>query len=70
MLVADLSDRIIKYRNILQLSLMLELSYVLKHMGVWMGDLRFTSFSIAFQSYPDDVWMIMKGCVQWKPIYD
>ena len=28
----------------------------------------FTSFLhvIVFQSYQDDVWMIMKGCVQWK----
>ena len=28
-----------------------------------------TSFSTVFQSYQDDVWMIMKGCVQWNPVY-
>ena len=28
-----------------------------------------TSFSTVFQSYQDDGWMIMKGCVQWNPIY-
>ena len=27
----------------------------------------FTSFLTVFLSYQDDVWMIMKGCVQWKP---
>ena len=70
MLAADLSDRIIKYRNILQLSFMVELSYDLKHIGVWMDDLRFRSFSIVFQSYPGDGRVIIKVCVQWKPIYD
>ena len=29
----------------------------------------FTSFSTAFQSYLEDGWMIMKGCVQWNPVY-
>ena len=29
----------------------------------------FTSFSTVFQSYQDDGLMIMKGCVQWNPIY-
>ena len=29
----------------------------------------FTSFSTVFQSYQDDVWMIMKGCVQWNSVY-
>ena len=29
----------------------------------------FTSFLTVFQSYQDDVWMIMKGCVQWNSIY-
>ena len=28
-----------------------------------------TSFSTVFQSYQDDRWMIMKRCVQWKPVY-
>ena len=30
----------------------------------------FTSFSILFQSYQNDVYMIMKGCVQWNSVYD
>ena len=29
----------------------------------------FTSFSTVFQSYQDDRRMVMKGCVQWNPIY-
>ena len=29
----------------------------------------FTSFSTVFQSYQDDGQMIMKGCVQWSPVY-
>ena len=32
-----------------------------------MDDLIFTSFSTVFQSYQDDVRMIIKGCVQWNP---
>ena len=32
-----------------------------------MDGLRdFTSFLTVFQSYQDDVWMIMIGCVQWE----
>ena len=34
----------------------------------WMT-CEFTSFSTVFQSYQDDEWMIMKGCVQWNPVY-
>ena len=30
---------------------------------------HFTSFLTVFQSYQDDVRMIMKGCVKWNPIY-
>ena len=41
---------------------------------VWGSDLwmtcNFTSFSTLFQSYQDNGLMIMKGCVQWNPIYD
>ena len=33
----------------------------------WMT-CNFTSFSTVFNSYQDDVWMIMKGFVQWNPI--
>ena len=29
----------------------------------------FTSFLSVFQSYQDDVRMIMKGCVQWNSVY-
>ena len=29
----------------------------------------FTSFLTVFQSYQDDVWMVMKGCVQWNSVY-
>ena len=29
----------------------------------------FTSFLTVFQSYQDDGQMIMKGCVQWSPVY-
>ena len=32
----------------------------------WIDALRFKSFSTVFQSYQDDGWVIMKGCVQWK----
>ena len=36
----------------------------------WMDDLRFyVPFLTVFQSYQDDVWMIMKGCVQWNSVY-
>ena len=28
-----------------------------------------TSISSVFQSYQEDGWMIVKGCVQWNPIY-
>ena len=28
----------------------------------------FTSFPTIFQSYQDDGWVIMEGCVQWNPV--
>ena len=28
----------------------------------------FMTFSTVFQSYQDDEWVIMKGCVQWNPV--
>ena len=34
----------------------------------WMT-CAFTSFLTVFQSHQDDVWMIMKGCVQWNSVY-
>ena len=30
----------------------------------------FTTFSAVFQSYQDDECVIMKGCVQWNPVYN
>ena len=29
---------------------------------------NFTSVSTVFQSYQDNEWMIMKGCMQWNPL--
>ena len=29
----------------------------------------FTFFLTVFQSYQDDGWVIMKGCVLWIPVY-
>ena len=37
-------------------------------MDGWMT-CDFTSFLTVFQSYQDDVWMIMIGCVQWNSVY-
>ena len=28
-----------------------------------------TTFSTEFQSYQDDEWVIIKGCLQWNPVY-
>ena len=33
-----------------------------------MDDLRFYILLTVFQSYQDDVWMLMKGCVQWNSV--
>ena len=41
---------------------------LVKKMDGWMTR-DFTSFLTVFQSYQDDVWMIMKGCVQWDSVY-
>ena len=30
----------------------------------------FMSFSTVFQSYQEDGQVVMKGCVQWKPVCD
>ena len=37
-------------------------------MDGWMT-CDFTSFLTVFQSYQDDVRMIMIGCVQWNSVY-
>ena len=37
-------------------------------MDGWMT-CNFMSFLTVLQSYQDDVWMIMKGCVQWNSVY-
>ena len=41
-------------------------AYCACNMGEWIT-CDFTSFSTIFQSYQNDRWMIMKGCVQWTP---
>ena len=41
---------------------------VVLEMGGWVTS-AFTSFLTVFQSYRDDVRMIMKGCVQWNSVY-
>ena len=43
-------------------------AYKLQLMDGWMT-CDFTSFSTVFQSYQDDERLIMKGCVQWSPVY-
>ena len=35
-------------------------------MDGWMDDL----LSTVFQSYQEDGWVIIEGCVQWNPIYN
>ena len=35
----------------------------------WMETCDFTSVLTVFQSYQDDDRLIMKGCVQWNPVY-
>ena len=37
-------------------------------MDGWMT-CNFTSFTVLLQSYQDDERLIMKGCVQWYPVY-
>ena len=37
-------------------------------MDGWMT-CDFTSFLTVFQSYQDNVWMTLKGCVQWNSVY-
>ena len=43
-------------------------SPLLGWMDGWMT-CDFMSFLTVFQSYQDDVWMIMKDCVQRKSVY-
>ena len=40
----------------------------LRWMNGWMT-CDFTSFVTVFQSYQDDVWVKMRGCVQWNSFY-
>ena len=37
-------------------------------MDGWM-DCKFTSLSTVFLSYQDDGTVIMKGCLQWNPVF-
>ena len=39
-----------------------------REIGGWMT-FDVTSFSTVFQSYQGDERMIMKGCVEWNPVY-
>ena len=39
-------------------------------MDGWIVDLNFMSFSSVFESYQDDGQLIMKGCMQWNPVYN
>ena len=39
-------------------------------MDGWIDDLKFYIFSTVFQSYQDNGQMIMKGSVQWNPVYN
>ena len=36
-------------------------------MNRWIDDLK--SFSTVFQSYQDEEGLILKGCMQWNPVY-
>ena len=45
-----------------------KLHHLSEQMDGWMDGLAM-SFLTAFQSYQGDGSMIMKGCVQWNPIY-
>ena len=38
-------------------------------MDGWIDGLRFYVLFNSIQSYQDDVWMMMKGCVQWNLVY-
>ena len=35
-----------------------------------MDDLRFYILLTVFQSYQDNGWVIMIGCMQWNPVYN
>ena len=64
----------ISFRSV-HLVTLLELYFIgtqIKLQKSWMDGWMtcdFTSFSTVFQSYQDDGQMIMKGCVQWDPVY-
>ena len=45
----------------------MELTVSAEECAKWMYALGFISFSTIFQSYLDDGWVIMKGCVQMEP---
>ena len=41
----------------------------IQRMGGWMTG-YFTSFTTIFQSYLDTGRVIVKGCLQWNPVYE
>ena len=61
----------LKHSNLIRPNYFLSNSYkaASQRMDAWVT-CDFTSFSTVFQSYQDDGRMIMKGCVQWNPVYD
>ena len=57
----------LKRQNLIMPAISALILYMYKMDG-WMT-CDFTSFLTVFQSYQDDVRMIMKGCVQWNSVY-
>ena len=60
---------VITKKNLMKYLLRLSVAEMVQlFMWRWMDDLQFYDFFLAvFQSYEDDRWVIMKGCVQWNP---
>ena len=53
-------------------NVMIKESHIILDRDGWMNEWLAISclFSTVFLSYEDNWWMIMKGCVQWNPVYD
>ena len=72
--IIELREKVIKADSVLKhkgAHVAKRQDYKIKY-NVWMDGWMtcdFTSFSTVFQSYQDDGQMIMKGCVQWNPVY-
>ena len=60
----------LSYALFLIISFMLYVdTYLRQNKMMVMMTCDFTSFLTVFQSYQDDVWMRMIGCVQWNSVY-